>query len=1369
MAVKKIFFGIFFILLLGLGGITIYLMNSDWGGQHKDKIIEQFHNSTGKVLRFDGSLDFRFLPSPHLHANNVKIFNNESSLDTALAEIRNLDIELALKPLIGGEFDITKMEISGVTFNIDWDKGFSWQDDLSADQRQQMEETRLSLNSALIKDAELNFESASNNIAFHLNNLNGEISAESMLGPFHMEGNYINGTSPEGFAMTIGRLSETSATPANLAITHPSSNSYIRFDGSFQNTNKVINGNIIIESDNISKFAKANFDSFQIPEEYNQKSALGFDLSLNSQNIALSNIVVKYGENTSGSGSIQMPRTGENAVITTSFNFADINLDNFTGLIKDAITKLQEFKEMPKYNIAGEIKALRLHYQGQQIRNAAINFEYNEKLLNLKSAEVLLPGNTSMTLAGEIFPLEGALHYKGSTNVRTDNLMQLLKWLKIDPQQITPSVYKNLVLDAKFSGNLNRIQVAPFKLTLDKSTISGEAGLILGDRKDMIIIAQADTINFDNYITPLPDEIKKKSWLERILYRFNQTQLLNDIDLVVDSKADLIIYESMPFEKVALKGNILNKAAEIENLSIDKIANTKVTLQGKLSGFGNTPQLENFNYNINCNDITSLINKLELKVPNLDYKRFNHLTAVGNINGSMSESGINTNISIGNLQAEYAGKITHTENATNLDGKLVLKHPNFNNFLSNIQSPYEPNGENLGLLQFSANIKGNSDAFDITDIDLNIGQVNAQGNLSYEKNNGQSYFTAQVKSNHLDVSKFLQKSKSSAITKGTSSGGASAFLARPNTSEAIFDYTPYTSGNLKADIDINELILQNWLLKEAKFNLEKLNSTLSVKDFTGTYNNTPIKSEIVINMDNSPTLTWNGSIKDAPLNNFEFAGKTYGLRDGTFSSSWNLSSSAESLAKFWSNLKGSAELRATSPVVLGIDTATIYNDLLKRENNDGLSEKVRGSLKSGNSQFKEFIGHLNISDGKFSLADTTLSGDNLKIKIYGDGNLTDWTMNTIFNAKFDEPQYLPEFSFILKDSIADPTVDVNVDSLVKFYKSKVEMKEAEAIKIVEDEKNQRVDAWNEQKKISDELIADARNVLEKDIDAKIQTAFSEKSTVRYSALKQELANVLASLAEKMSAFDIENLQDADIIKADEINKSYKQSIQDMSAKVNEIYADDVKIQLESYTNQITEEYNLLKQLIFSYNSSLEKYRERLADIKTSYSLNEDSEFQHRKDEISTKIAFLEKLNNDAAVIKNNIPSIPAANYEKVNTELNDILSKMQEGRDELRNTIDAFDKMETQKIDEVINIYRDQIEKEENSRLIKENTGSISIKKTGQTVKVSRDLEEIKNASKDINQEKVRVLDFTKQKIDTEPEPQPKVGVVKKGSNRIAN
>lgn len=1366
--VKKIVGGIILLIIICIGGAAFYISHIDWGNQHKDKIIDQFYKSTGKVMRFDGALNFRFFPVPHLRANNVKIFNNQASTDKALAEIRNLDVELELKPLLSGEFNVTKMELIGVTFNIDWDNGFNWQDDLSPDQRQLMEESRLSLNSALLKEAEVTFESAENNISFHLSNLNGEIFAESLLGPFRMEGNYLNGSSPEGFAMTIGRLSEASATPVSIAITHPSSNSYVRFDGSFQNTNKVINGNVIIESENISKFTSANFTSFKIPEEYNKKAALGFDIALNPQNISLSNIVVKYGETTSGSGNLQIPTNKEDGVIKTSFNFADINLNDFSSLIDTYLEKFKNFEDMPKTQVEGEIKALRVHYNGQQLRNFDLPFEYSDKVLILRDAEMLLPGNTNTSISAEIFPLNDVLHYKGSTTIRTDNLMQTLKWLKIEPQQIAPSVYKNLVLNTKFSGNLDRIQLSPFKLTLDKSTATGEIGFILGDKKDIMVITQIDTINFDNYISSIPDEIKNKKWLERVLYRFGKMSMLNDIDLVLDAKADLVIYENMPFEKVAIKGNILNKKAEIENISVDKVANTKINLKGNLSGFGSFPQLTNFNYDIKSSDITSLINKLELKVPDLNYKRFNNLTASGTINGSTDEININTSVLLGSLQTDYIGKINRSDNSTDFEGKLTLKHPSFNQLLTNIQSPYQPEGENLGMLQLNADIKGNQDNLDIKNMDLVIGQTNISGNASFEKNNNQTVYSAQIQSNRLDIGKLLQKTKSSPQLGSSALNDQPNFIARPYAGNELIDYTPYKNINVKAKIETGELIWQDLLIKDAKFQLEDLNNTLSVKDFSGIYKDTPFKSEIVLNIENSPTIIWTGNVQNANLNNFDFSGKIYGLQDGTFSGSWNLSSSAESFSNFWSKMKGSAELKALSPLVKGINANDIYNDLLKRETNDGLSEEVRNSLKSGSTQFQEVSSHLNITDGKFSLSDSQMIGENLKIKLYGEGNFADWTMNTVFNAKFDEPQYLPEFSFILKNDIANPVVDVNVSSLLKFYQSKIDQREAEVEKAIEDENNRRLNAWNEQKRISDNLIADARNVIEKEIDEKIQSAYNEKSTVQFNVLKQELGGILASLIEKMSLFDINNLKDDDIVKADEINKEAQQQLKKIPNKINEIQIEDVKSYAEECANKITEEYNLLKQVSFYYNGLLEKYNERMAGIKTEYNLESDPVFQRKKEDINTQISLLEKLNDDASNIIAS-PSASVEDYQKSITELTDIANKLKEGREKVKSDIEDIDKQQTIKIDSAIELYHNQIEKEKDNLLLKENTGSISIKKTGQTIKVSRDLEEIKNADQEISKEKVRVLDFTKEKIEIESSDKPKVGVVKKGSNRIAN
>jgi len=1367
--VKKIIIGFLLVLFLSLGGIAFYLINTDWVSQHREKIAEQFYNSTGKVIRFDGNIGFRFFPTPYLHANNVKIFHNENINNKPFAEIRALDAELALKPLFKKEFEITKMELKGAVFNIDWDNGFSWQSDLSPDQKQLMENDKLSLSNTLIKDGEVIFESAANDLSFHLKNLNGEISAESMFGPFRMEGNYVNGNSPEGFALTIGRLSESSSTPLNIVITHPSSSSYIRFDGTFQSTNKVLNGNVIVESENLSKFINSNIPSFKIPNKYNLKSALGFDIELNQQNLSLSNIVLKYGDKTTGSGNLHMPRDVEQPLIETTFNFTDIDLSVIQSIIKDFLSQKNNLKNLPQTSVAGEIHALRIHHEEQQLRDFEMSFEYVEQALNIKKSKILLPGNTDLSTSGNIFVVNDLLNYKGNVDVRTENLSQTLKWLNIEPKQVTPTVYKNMILSAQFSGNIDRFQIAPFKITLDKSTVTGEAGIVLGDKKDIMVTAQADSINFDNYISSLPDEIKQKSWLERILYRFQKTDFLNNIDLVLDTKADLIIYENMPFEHTKLKGNILNQVAEIENFSIDKIANSQIVAHGKISGFGNIPVFDNFNYNIHSTDITSLINKLELKVPDLEYKRFNNLDATGSLNGELNKLTATANITIGNLQADYSGEIVNLEKIPAFNGSVNLKHPSINQFLENIQSSYSPTIDNLGLFQFKADIQGSLTDYSLNNMNINIGPIDIQGKLSLDTINDKPNYIGEFDFNRLDIAKFLPKNKNISASIEKNNDTQSAFLPRPHMSDNIIDYELYRKANVKATIKSAEMIWLDNLIKDCSFNLEIFNNTLSIKEFSGIYNETPLNNELSITMDDNPSVTLIGSITDAEVNNFMLTGKTYGIRDGKFSTQWNLKSSAQSLDSFWKNLNGSAEIKVLNPTVNGINTLLIYKDLLERKDNSGLSETVRDALKSGQSPFHDISGKINITDGKFTIADASMTADNLQIKMYGDGDLGDWTMNTIFNAKFAQPQYLPEFSFMLKESIANPSLEINVDSLFQFYKSKADRKFAEIEQHNRDTQNKRIDAFEEQKKIADNLVAEAREILEKNIEEKMQTAYSDKSQARYTALKQELSNYLANLVEKITSYDITKIQDSDIIEADQTNKDARKNIQDLSSKLRNIYLDDLKIQTENYNNQITEEYNLLKQLSFYFSSLSEKYKDRLSTIKTDYHIENNQEYNDKQDEFLTKFAFLEKMNQDLAEFYQKSPKNTIEHYEQLNLELNDRLAKIKAEREELKNNIDIFDAQEIQKIDNEEELYLEQKEKEKDKLLLQENSGSIRVKKSGKLIKVNRDLEEIKNIQEEVSQDKIRVLDFTKEKINISSPTSPKVGVVKKGSNLIAN
>ena len=190
--------------------------------------------------------------------------------------------------------------------------------------------------------------------------------------------------------------------------------------------------------------------------------------------------------------------------------------------------------------------------------------------------------------------------------------------------------------------------------------------------------------------------------------------------------------------------------------------------------------------------------------------------------------------------------------------------------------------------------------------------------------------------------------------------------------------------------------------------------------------------------------------------------------------------------------------------------------------------------------------------------------------------------------------------------------------------------------------------------------------------------------------------------------------------------------------------------------------------MMAIHSSLQKFADRLVDITTQYTLDGDLELQRQKSEIEAQISAIKKMHNQLQELKQTIISGDVKAYEQYNPQVAKIISDLAAERENLQKQIDKLDAEENQKLDNIIEVYRNEIETMENERLIKENTGSISVKKTGQTVKVSRELSEIKNANEAVSNEEVRVLDFTKPKVQPQSKPQSSVGVVKKGGNLIA-
>ena len=100
----------------------------------------------------------------------------------------------------------------------------------------------------------------------------------------------------------------------------------------------------------------------------------------------------------------------------------------------------------------------------------------------------------------------------------------------------------------------------------------------------------------------------------------------------------------------------------------------------------------------------------------------------------------------------------------------------------------------------------------------------------------------------------------------------------------------------------------------------------------------------------------------------------------------------------------------------------------------------------------------------------------------------------------------------------------------------------------------------------------------------------------------------------------------------------------------------------------------------------------------------------------------------------------------------------------MEESINQFRDYTSKKVDEEKQKYDDFLRQQEVSKKIEENTGSISIKKTGQTVTVVRDIEDIEKAEEMTTKEGVKVLDFSRPKLSqTIEEKEDNVNVVKKG------
>ena len=1380
---KKFILIVLGLVLLFFIGAATYVSMIDWN-VHKNEIASRIENLTGKKVVFEGPLSMSLLPSPYLSASNVKVYNKEGTYSKKpLAEIKNMVAKLSLGSVMSGDFDVERMALSEpeINFELYAEGGLNWESDFTPEQEGNVRQLDISLDSVTLEKAKIHLVSKKNGIDATLENLNAEIIAESIFGPYRIEGSYTKDENPEGFAVSLGQFARNYATSVNLVVNYPVTQSYVRFDGSVFFKNNNVLGSVIFESENPANFVNETFSGMKIEEAYNQPLAVSAALNADNSKIDLSNVVVKYGK-TSGAGNILIPLdeaetgAGFRPKVETVFNMTDLDLEPLVNALKKAVSGYRQgkvYRPRTGFDLIGDVKSLKTYYNGETIQDFTLSFDWVNNELALRTLSGKLLSDTMLQAKGSIKAEQEKPAYEFDVNFETGEFLQLAKWLGYELTPVAPATYQKASGKAKVSGNMQNMQLSPYEFKLDNMTFAGDAGFIFGENPAAFLIVNADSINFDNYISQLPPNEKEKSFAQRLAYRFRQLDGLRDKNLKLNLRMLLGIYDGVPIENTEFDFTLNNGTMDIERLQIANIFNASVSAAGKLSGFGGYPVAENLNYSVVAPDFAQLSGKLGIAVPDINLQVLKGLVAKGVLSGSPKKIAVNSVSKLENLEVNYQGIIDFGNGAAEYDGELEMKYPDFIKMLNSLKIDYSPRAFSLGLFALKGHLKGRADNFVLSNVEANAGANVLKGSIGFDRSSGRTMLSFDAEVNKLELERFLPEDKSQGKNSFKEvSQGSVDFLFKPYLEKEQINYMFLNKYDISGKMKVENLSYRDMKADKASFVLNVRNGTLQVSEFAAGYNGGKVAGNVSLNTGVEPVLQGKLTLTEQNIADGMWSGKKYGIRYGRFDADGTFSTSAASFDEMLNSLNAEINFLVQNPVVKGWNFTAITTDLEQRSTAEGLSELVQNNLQQGESNFETFSGKINIANGHYKFENAVFLSKDVKITMQDEGSLNNWDMNAAFEVFWqDKLAELPGFSFSLSGSMDSPQPGSDVSRITNLLETRQAQAEAARQAREQARKDKLKALMNEQQGVAQNLKKKIETQILPTYEIRIQEIEDEQTKAAFEGIKQKIDENQKQLEEIFTLAMTPEFDEKLIEDIAARNKKLNEEISLYVQNIDETYAGELKGRIARYSDEFQDLY---QQGTVKNKDYLERYKQfpqRLIKAGSLLSINRNADVSRLKNSIDGSLIALNDMRYDVSKA-----------YSSV--KYSDDLSSMDVFASEMKNKLkDAKAELENMQknIDELFKVSEQVVAAEEGKAAVKaeeaakqkkveDNTSTISVVSTGKVMKIVPDINQLEAAEKAVSDEKVKVLDFSKKgkvtrdgdKASDKKQAQPSSGMVVK-------
>jgi uncharacterized protein involved in outer membrane biogenesis len=756
---------------------------------YKTEITAKVREATGRRLAIDGDIGFTILPTPALQVSRLRLANLPGAAEPEMIAVRDLEVEVALIPLISGEVHVTQVRLIKPVISIEvmedgranYEFGDSTGNTSSASENSTAD---LSLDSLIIEDAKITYLDAKAGVLESVEGLSAELSAGSLTGPFKAEGRLTARNLTTTFEASTGALNNGRSVPVSLTLGLANGAGTLSFKGTLAPASAEVKGKLEIAAPDALTLGQAltPVTGSEIPElpALKQKLSVTSDIKAAAIGINLDNLMAKMGE-TTAAGALAVDLTN-GPVIDLALDVNRVNMDTWldglpakeTAAAEDETTATESpFAIPPDITASAALTVSGITWKGSAIRQVEASASVAKGIVKIEKIAAHLPGGANVDLVGNLQAKNNLPQFEGAVRASADNLRAFLTWVGVDIDSVPADRLRSSAFSATVRATPKLAEIYGIDLNLDSTHLTGGAAYAFRKRPAFSVDFVVDQLNLDVYQKKNAKPETKKATGALVagpsaMLPPGLGEQLNAFDANVKLALKKFTANGVSIKGALIDVGLLGGELTVRNIRTNDLGGAKFAFQGKASGFDGKPVVDG-RLDLQATNVQGLTRLAGITLP-VPAARLGKFHAAGSIKGSGEAVALDLTVLAARTSTALKGNIALDSTGPRLDLDIKASNKSYVKLWQTFDPSFRmARGGRDGALSLTGKINGDLSALKL-DFKTILGQavITAAGKIKPLAGPG---FDLTLAAGHPHAPRFLQGLGIAYNPAGTNFGG----------------------------------------------------------------------------------------------------------------------------------------------------------------------------------------------------------------------------------------------------------------------------------------------------------------------------------------------------------------------------------------------------------------------------------------------------------------------------------------------------------------------------------------------------------------------------------------------------------------------